>query len=84
MTTTYVLSPPESAGDSKLREVIVTTPPAEIEKKELSVPLLDQVTDSLAVKVWTDVEFSEIEIELVAPVAEDGPVIVGAVTSGIA
>jgi hypothetical protein len=33
------------------------------------------------VKVWTEVEFSEIEIELVAPVAEEGPVIVGAVES---
>jgi hypothetical protein len=33
------------------------------------------------VNVWTVVEFSEIEIELVAPVADEGPVIVGAVES---
>jgi hypothetical protein len=76
------LSPLESAGDSKLREVIVTTPPAEIVKNDPSVPLFDHVTDSLAVNVWTEVEFSEIEIALVAPVADEGPVIVGAVESG--
>ena len=76
---------PLSAGDSKSLAVIVRAPLEElIAKNEPSVPLLDQVTDSLAVNVWTEVVFSEIEIELVALVAEEGPVIVGAVASGIA
>jgi hypothetical protein len=78
-----VLLFPTSTGDSKSLGVTVKTPPADvIEKKEPSVPLFDQVTDSLAVKVWTAVAVSAIEIELVAPVADDGPVIVGAVVSG--
>ena len=61
---------------------MVKAPPDEIVKKEPSVPLFDHVTDSFAVKVWTTVAVSAIEIELVAPVADDGPVIVGAVVSG--
>ena len=71
-----------SAGDSKSRVVIVSAPPEEIVKKVPSVPLFDQVTVSLAVKVNTEVDASGIEMELVAPVADDGPVIVGAVVSG--
>jgi hypothetical protein len=41
------------------------------------------VTDSFAEKVKTLVVFSEIDIELVVPVAELGPVITGAVASGV-
>jgi hypothetical protein len=52
-------------------------------KKDPSVPLFDQKTVSLAEKVKTDVAVSGIEIELVAPVAKEGPVIVGEVVSGI-
>ena len=58
MVTSYVLFVPESAGDSKFLAVIVRTPPEEIAKNEESVPDTDQVTDSLAVKVCTAVEFS--------------------------
>ena len=49
---------PESAGDSKFRAVIVRTPPEVMAKKDESVPDIDQVTDSLAVKVCTAVELS--------------------------
>jgi hypothetical protein len=74
-----VLLAPESAGDSKSRAVIVRSPFDAIEKKDPSVPLFDHVTDSFAVKVCTAVEFSAIDFAEVAPVADEGPVIVGAV-----
>jgi hypothetical protein len=75
----------ELASDlvSKSRAVTVRAPDELIVKKAASVPDLDHVTDSFAEKVWTAVVFSEIDIELVEPVADDGPVIVGAVWSGV-
>ena len=57
------------------------TPPEVIEKNEPSVPPFNQVTDSFAVNVKTAVEFSGIEMEEFAPVADPGPVIVGGVVS---
>ena len=68
---------PLSTGVSKSLPVIVRTPPDVIEKNDSSVPLFDHVTDSFAVKVCTAAEFSDIDFEEVAPVAEPGPVIVG-------
>ena len=47
-------------------------------------PLMDQVTVSLAVKVWTVVVFSLIVFRLVsAPALPEGPVINGAVVSSL-
>jgi hypothetical protein len=67
---------------SKSRAEIASDPLEEpIEKNELSVPEIVQVTVSLAVKVVTDVEFSAIEMEDVDPELDPGPVIVGGIAS---
>jgi hypothetical protein len=49
-----------------------------MEKVAESDPDSVHVTDSFAEKVKTDVLFSVMEIELVAPVEEPGPVMTGA------
>jgi hypothetical protein len=65
-------------GASKSFEVVTRTPEELIVKVAESDPESVQVTASFAEKVKTVVVFSVIDIELVAPVAELGPVITGA------
>ena len=71
----------ESFGASKSFDTVVSTPPEVIENVAESTPASDHVTVSFAVKVKTEVVFSVIDIELVAPIAEFGPVIIGATSA---
>ena len=71
-----------SALLSKSRAVIVSAPDElPIVKKAPSVPDFVHVTVSLAVNVVTAVVLSAIEIDEVVPVAEPGPVMIGATAS---
>jgi hypothetical protein len=84
-TTTYVLLAPLSKGFSKSGAALKTNfPSVPIEKNDASVPLFDQVTVSLEVKVNTGVVFSGMDIAEAAvagAVAPPGPARFGAVSS---
>jgi len=82
---TYVLFPapaPRSVGVSKSgAELKLRAPPAVMLNFAASVPVIVQVTGSLAENVWTAVEFSGIDLALVAaPAAPLGPVMSGAMS----